>query len=71
MQISLKPVRSKRSFDRLDASPFGFAASARAFLDADSVNEGPAVIKTRSLETLPVIPKRRLRYQLNDGYLFG
>lgn len=64
--------RSKRSFDRLDSSPFGFASAARGFMDIDRLKKAEAtIVKTSSLETLPAIPRKRLFYRLNDGYLFG
>ncbi|KAH7698360.1 hypothetical protein AAVH_11842 [Aphelenchoides avenae] len=64
--------RAKRSFDRLDSSPFGFAATARGFIDIDRLKKAEAtIVKTSSLETLPAIPRKRLFYRLNDGYLFG
>ncbi|KAH7720636.1 hypothetical protein AAVH_11843 [Aphelenchoides avenae] len=60
-------LRPKRSFDRLDSSPFGFSASVRAIMD------GEPPILPRAVEEHPPLfrPRKRLFYHLSDGYLFG
>ncbi|KAH7697834.1 hypothetical protein AAVH_35079 [Aphelenchoides avenae] len=72
-----KASRSKRSFDRLDASPFGFSAYARSFYGEQRQPYAPRAAPEAEEASFSAIfggtevPRKRLRYNLSDGYLFG
>lgn len=68
-----KPLRAKRSFDRLDSSPFGFSAYARAFIGDQRLAYAQAATRISGFDAVNFneVPKRRMRYNFSDGYLFG